>query len=57
VVLSAITQNPLALEFASPRLQSHLAIVLTALEKDRQAYQFINDQIKQHPDILYVMGL
>jgi hypothetical protein len=57
VVLSAITQNPLALEFASPRLQSHLAIVLTALEKDRQAYQFVNDQIKQHPDILYVMGL
>jgi hypothetical protein len=38
VVLSAISQNPLALEFASERLQSNLAIALTALEKDKEAY-------------------
>jgi hypothetical protein len=52
IVLEAVKQNGLALEFAGPKMRGCFEIVLEAVKQNGLALEFADYNLKNHPTIL-----
>jgi hypothetical protein len=57
VVLAAVTQNGLELEFASKELQNDREVVLAAIDNDKSAIEFASDNFRNDKDFLMLNSL
>ena len=57
VVLAAVLQNKLALEYASKRLKANKNIILTSLHQNLDAIKFVPNKLKQKHRYLWTTGI
>lgn len=57
VVLAAVTQNGLELEFASKELQNDREVVLAAIDNDKAAIEFASENFRNDKDFLMLNSL
>lgn len=55
IVLEAVRQNPLALEYASTRMRSNKKIAEEAIKQDNEAYLYISDDLELDNNFTYKM--